>query len=344
MLAPYMLTEFQQSPPPEPTPSPPPLPPPPPARQVSQVSSHGTPGYRRTSEVDPVGGISHTPIPAPSTSRKNHSQSNAQQHAPRHPQHSASPAPVHQQQQGQPATPGYPQSGHPSVQASASLDHYSTPGIRYSRPQSSHRPSNLPGTSIPPRPSEVYHLSDTANASIPESIRKEFQRDDQGHVLFFDRPPLDVLPPVKRGTPIGHTAAYLAAKIRKRLGLKDGEMPTDPKSSVISSQEPASKKPKLSHNAEASASFIQQVNKTRDQALEILICQLDQGTEAIYKDLYGEHWKEGMKYEKEKLEAAQKERRELNAEIAESARKRKENNTVSLRGTGVFLDDIDPRY
>jgi chromatin structure-remodeling complex subunit RSC1/2 len=121
-------------------------------------------------------------------------------------------------------------------------------------------------------------------------------------------------------------------------------MPANPKSSVVSSEEPPLKKQKQGHDGEASSSFMKQVNKTRDQALEILICQLDRGTEAIYKNLYGEHWREGMKYETEKLEAAQRERRELNAEVAESARKRKEKETVSLRGTGVFLDDIDPRY
>jgi chromatin structure-remodeling complex subunit RSC1/2 len=188
----------------------------------------------------------------------------------------------------------------------------------------------------------VYHLSDTANASIPEDIRKEFQRDDQGHVLFFTTPPLDVLPPAKRGSPIGHTAAYLAAKIRRRLGLKEGEMP-DAAPVPGSSEEPASKKAKHSHDAAAST-FAEQVIKTRNQALEILIAQMEQGTEAIYKHLYGEHWAAGMDYEMEKLAVAQGERQKLNDELKESERKRKEKDMISLRGTGVYLDDIDPRY
>lgn len=112
-------------------------------------------------------------------------------------------------------------------------------------------------------------------------------------------------------------------------------------------QEPALKKPKYNHTHQAETSeFIEQVNQTRNKALEILITQLDQGTEAIYKDLYGEHWAAGMKHESEKLAVAQRERQQLNAEVEEMARKRKEREKelVALRGTGVYLDDVDPRY
>lgn len=209
---------------------------------------------------------------------------------------------------------------------------------------------------MPPRPSEVYHLSDLANASIPADIRKEFQRDDQGHVLFFTTPPLDVLPPTKRGTPIGHTAAYLAAKIRRRLALKQQGRTADTTSSS-NSQEPALKKPKQTHthnqveppsspSSNYTSNFKEQVTQTRNKALQILITQLDQGTEAIYKDIYGEHWAAGMKHESEQLAIAQRERRLLNDEVQDAARKRKEREKelVALRGSGVFLDDLDPRY
>lgn len=289
-------------------------------------------------------GVSHPPGPAPSTSRKSFSQTNTQPHVQRYPQQSASPAPVHQHSHGQPATPSFAQANHNIPQPSPQPDHYTTPAIRYSRPGASQRPGNLPGTSMPPRPSEVYHLSDLANASIPADIRKEFQRDDQGHVLFFTTPPLDVLPPTKRGTPIGHTAAYLATKIRRKLSLKQVQTP-DLTPSSGSSQEPALKKPKHTHQDETSK-FTQQVNQTRNKALEIMIAQLDQGTEAIYKDLYGEQWATGMKFESERLALAQQERQLLNAELEEAARKRKEREKelVALRGTGVYHDDVDPRY
>ena len=112
-----------------------------------------------------------------------------------------------------------------------------------------------------------------------------------------------------------------------------------------STQEPALKKPKHTHQPESSV-FTEQVNRTRNKAIEIMIAQLDQGTEAIYKDLYGEHWATAMKHESEKLAAAQRERQRQNAELEETARKRKEREKelVALRGTGVYHDDIDPRY
>lgn len=53
-----------------------------------------------------------------------------------------------------------------------------------------------------------------------------------------------------------------------------------------------------------------------------------------------------MKYESDKLALAQRERSLLKAEVEEAARKRaeREKEAVALRGSGVFLDDVDPRY
>ena len=189
----------------------------------------------------------------------------------------------------------------------------------------------------PTRPVEVYHLSDSANASIPQSIQEQFQRDEQGHVLFFTAPPLDVLPPTKPGSVIGHTARYLAEKLRRKIALKEKRraegLPDD--------EEPATKRPK---HAEPDLSLQKQVGEMRDRALGILIDQMQQGTVAIYKDIYGDKWEEGMKYEQQKLAERQQEHQRKQAQLEESARKRKEKEQVSLTGSGVYLDDFDPRY
>ncbi len=42
-----------------------------------------------------------------------------------------------------------------------------------------------------PQPPEVYCLSDVANASIPEEVRKMFHTDEAGRVLFFTSPPAE---------------------------------------------------------------------------------------------------------------------------------------------------------
>lgn len=189
----------------------------------------------------------------------------------------------------------------------------------------------------PARPVEVYHLSDTANASIPQNIQEQFQRDEQGHVLFFTAPPLDVLPPTKPGSAIGHTARYLAEKLRRKIALKEKRRAEG----LPDEEEPAAKRPKL---AISDPAFQAQVGEMRDRALRILIDQMEQGTKATYQSIYGDKWEEGMKYEQEKLAERQREHQLKQAQLAESARKRKEKEQVSMTDSGVYLDDFDPRY
>jgi chromatin structure-remodeling complex subunit RSC1/2 len=67
-----------------------------------------------------------------------------------------------------------------------------------------------------PQPVEVYILPDHANASIPADIREQFQRDEQGRVLFFTAPPVNSSRIVKKeGQALGHSARYLALKAKR---------------------------------------------------------------------------------------------------------------------------------
>lgn len=234
---------------------------------------------------------------------------------------------------------------------SSFADHYSAPQSRYTPHQSSHRSSTLPGTGInSTRPVEVYHLSDSANASIPEDIREQFQRDEQGHVLFFTTPPLDVLPPTKPGGAIGHTARYLAAKVRRKIALAEKQKAATTTSTAdlpdLSSDGPAPKRAKAEgeDDDDAAASFAAQVAEMKNQAVDLMVRQMDQGTEALCKDLYGEHWAEGMRIEREKVAKAQAGRMRQLAELEAGEARRREKTRVSLMGNGVYLDDFDPRY
>lgn len=308
------------------------------------MTNHDNPNYRKKSEADltPGAATNNTTISGPSPSPGSHAQSYVQPHSQQYPQHSASPTPVHNQQFGQQNVSSYSQNSHGnhgSSHHSSHADHYSIPQPRYPPHQSSHRSSILPGTGISPtRPVEVYHLGDTANASIPEDIREQFQRDENGHVLFFTAPPLDVLPPTKPGGAIGHTARYLAAKFRRKMALTEKQKVAGLHELM---DESAPKKPKLEGE---DAHFAAQVTEMREKALGLLVTQMEQGTDALYKDLYGEHWAEGMRIEREKLIKAQKERMQQLAELEKSEAKRREKMKVSLTGNGIYLDDIDPRY
>lgn len=187
-----------------------------------------------------------------------------------------------------------------------------------------------------PRTVEVYRLPDSANAAIPQDIREQFQRDEHGHVLFFTTPPVDALPPVGEGTVVGHTAKHLANKLRRKMALRekreaeglpaDGGMPA-PKKVKVEQEEPSQ----------------QRVEDLRDRGLRMMIDQMNQGTEVIYKSVYGDTWAEGMEYEQGRLKVAQAEAAQRQVELEASERKRREEK-VDMYGTGVYLDDYDPRY
>lgn len=61
----------------------------------------------------------------------------------------------------------------------------------------------------PPRPIEVYTLTDAANDAIPEDVRKAYHTDDQGRVLFFAAPSAEHQVLSKESAGLAHSARYL---------------------------------------------------------------------------------------------------------------------------------------
>ena len=294
--------------------------------------------------------------PAPlNMSNQHHTYNNSPQN-PQYNQPSASPAPIHHPHQV---------THQPSNTYNQPLDAYPTPPGRYAPPQ--------PGAY--PRQSEVYRLPENANQLIPQDIRDQFQQDEHGHILFFTSPPVDTLPPIKPGSAIGHTARYLAAKHRDKLAANEKRKVEDLSEEVKSSpapneaavdsalvdtatpQQPPAKKPKHAHpspnnegaataadNDDDSEDLPHQILSARTQALQLWIDQLQNSTDRIYQDLYGEHWEAGKEIEAEKLAKLQAEERRKRGELEESLRERERRVEVDLRGRGWFRDDRDPRY
>lgn len=185
-----------------------------------------------------------------------------------------------------------------------------------------------------PRPIEIYRLPEQANAQIPADVREQFQRDENGNILFFTTPPVDVLPPVGEGTVTGHTARYLANKLRRKITLKETRSAED-------IDEPAAKKAKLKQEEQPSQ---QRVEELRDKGLKMLIEQMNKGTEDIYKGIYGIEWEKGMREEQGRLRKRQGEERARREDLERSRRERAERERVDMYGSGVFLDDWNPRY
>lgn len=242
---------------------------------------------------------------------------------PQYPQQSASPAPVQQPQQ-------YSQQVPPPF---TSQNSYTGSGSRYAPPAN--------GTL--PRAHEVFRLPENANRLIPDQVREQYQRDEYGHVLFFSAPPVDTLPPVKDGTPLMHSAKYLAAKLRKQIEVKEKRkaagLEEDPTDSELG--KPAVRKVKQDPMKE-DPSLLRKISETREQALGLWINQLRNSTDRIYQDIYGEHWEEGKSYEQDKLRAAQRQEKARRVALQSSQRDIDARSSVSLEGSGIFKDDYEP--
>lgn len=297
------------------------------------MSFHETPNYRNESSME---GVERSA--APTTSLPNHNYP-ANQHN-HYQQQSASPAPIHHPHQyTQQASNTYTQP----------LDHYSPAAAKYPQPQA--------GTY--PRPSEVFRLPENANLLIPEEIRDQFQQDEHGHVLFFAAPPMDVLPPAKPGSLVGHSAKYLAAKLRDKLAAADKRkavtlLPPNGVNGDDTLGHHVSKKPKQDHSEGADhdddnddsdeVTLERKIADTKRDAMQLWIQQMRNSTDRIYQDLYGEHWEEGKKLEAAKLAAAQQQQQARSAQLETSRVQRAEREKVDLVVNGIFKDDYDQRY
>ncbi|KAL7793135.1 hypothetical protein V8C37DRAFT_378557 [Trichoderma ceciliae] len=181
----------------------------------SQYYGHLTPHFQPVTPTPGSSSIPQTPVPIP--------------HPPQQtpPSHMSMRSMQYQYQPHQPAylqnyNSGYPQS--PALP----LHHQPMPNSRPTGYMQGHaatvpRPSGI-GTPVapqahanmynPPRPPEVYTLPDNVNATLPTTVRREFQHDGSGRVLFFSAAPLDRscsgLSPVSAG--LGHSAKYLAGR------------------------------------------------------------------------------------------------------------------------------------
>ncbi|MCJ1246563.1 hypothetical protein MMC30_003771 [Trapelia coarctata] len=329
-----------QSPPPEPTPTPPPQPPPT-VRQVLNISNHDSSDYRRNSDMNStmqdVGrsyGASSTPT------HPTHSQPSypLQHPTQQYHQHSVSPAPIQYHQHGQQNTaftPHTPASAFAPPTQTSHVDHYSSPQAR------TNRMSYMPGANpMAKPPDEVFHLSDSANAAIPADIRAQFQTDEHGRVLFFTKPPLDVLPPVD---PPVHSLKYVAAKLRRQKAEREkleATMKLPIQEQMRISQENHNKRIKLEEEEEAAKT----VQALEDNSMLAMAKWLDEGTDVIYKREWGSLWQEAKELDRINLIKVQAEEQELQRKLAESSRKRKLKECIPINSKGPFLDDFDPRY
>ena len=123
-------------------------------------------------------------------------------------------------------------------------------------------------------------MNEHANASIPADIREQFQRDDQGRVLFFTAPPVNTSTIVqKEGQALGHSARFLAAK-----AARDAQRAAKRKADEANAaeREEAAKKVRT----EAAEKFKKDVSELNTKAMKALENQLALATKKDFEILF----------------------------------------------------------
>lgn len=275
-----------------------------------------------------------SPMPAP-TPQQHHMQS---AYTPTHPTHyhthSQSPAPhvshqpVAHAPSYQPITPHLPFS---TPQPSAVAPQYATPRAApaYQQPLIHQAPVGYKA----PQPVEVYILSDHANASIPPDIRDQFQRDEQGRVLFFTAPPVNSSRIVqKEGSSLGHSAKYLAAKTKR-----DAEIMRKRKAdeAQAAEREEAAKKARK----EAEEKLKKDIAEAQVKAIHALEDRLTMATARdIQMLMNGEENKDAVMKSLDQLVAAQKANIAKNQERYARAQQQK-NGWIPVTGMTAMLEE-----
>jgi chromatin structure-remodeling complex subunit RSC1/2 len=179
-----------------------------------------------------------------------------------------------------------------------------------------------------PRPVEVFHLSDAANAAIPEDIRDQFHCDDHGRVLFFSAPPVDFIPPSKQK--LGHSLKYLATKEEHQKKVEERKRKL---ADERMEREDAAKR----QRAEVDSELAARAEALTGKAVETLVQRIVTGTDQLYGYLHRPR-DEIMDLDgtRERGAVADRQAVEQTQQIqAQSA----QDGLVNLKGTALYLDE-----
>ena len=223
-----------------------------------------------------------------------------------------------------PQTPAgaYQSSPAPQAYSAQQTPYNGYPGNRVQVPPAVYNPNA-------PRPVEVFHLSDIANAAIPEDIRKQFHCDDHGRVLFFSAPPVDYIPPSTKQ--LGHSLKYLATKEERQIKVEER------KRKLAEDQKERDEAAKR-HCADVETALAGRVKGITGRALDTFVQHILTGTGELYDSLHS-----GQNNGAVRLDAMH-ERGILADRAKEQTQQIQDQSTteglVNLKGTAVYLDEV----
>ncbi|KAK3391632.1 hypothetical protein B0T20DRAFT_489797 [Sordaria brevicollis] len=153
-----------------------------------------------------------------------------------------------------------------------------------------------------PRAPEAYTLAENIDSEIPEEVKKQFQTDDQGRVLFFTAPPLN-RPSVRNGgvadqyAGLGHSVHWESIKaLREERRRKRKE-----RDEALQEEENKRKAAKVAEQkADGEGNEHQKALSLLEEGILQWCKQMQKGTKQL-EDLLGgrEEWREMMKQSKE---------------------------------------------
>lgn len=174
---------------------------------------------------------------------------------------------------------------------------------------------------------EVYTLPDSANASIPPEIREQFDRDEQGRVLFFTAPPIALVD--DSDTKLGHSIKYLAAKSRR-------EEETAKKRKAFEVAKAEAKLAKKKAKIDEENALRTKIEALKTRGLEALQGQLAEGAQAQIEAMYGEEWKTRLDDDLSRLVERQQAALEKRKLLEQHSQERITNSSVKLGSAGAL--------
>jgi chromatin structure-remodeling complex subunit RSC1/2 len=173
---------------------------------------------------------------------------------------------------------------------------------------------------------------------IPADIRRQFQTDTNGRVLFFTAPPLNSAP-IKSRERLGHSAKYLAWKIKREEELAALKRKRESQNGETEATQEEAKRRKL--QAEVVAKSEETRAKNVAAALKAMGNGLADALIGDYKRRFGDRWKEEMQQGLEDLEALQKHAAKEKEELLK-AKKELEKRRMDGLVQGGLLGDLVP--
>ncbi|KAF4549716.1 Chromatin structure-remodeling complex subunit RSC1-like protein [Elsinoe fawcettii] len=354
--------DARDSPPPEPTPPPPPTPPPAPVQR--QPDPPPRPSF---SPAPQQANMTQSPL-RPSTSHRQSFTAQGYPSAASPAPQQIQARPFNPSISFNPATPTYSTpTARPSLapQGSQSFTQSASSSLPFLRPDA---PAASSAASYRgPPPIEVYTLPDNADASIPDEIRYLFQTNEEGKVVFFTAPPVYIegegevkslkLPPyvssaagtgangngipgtpgvgpvrdreVQEGERLGHSARYLAAKLRRREELEE-------KRALYLEQKERERGEKRKREVEEGREVQRELGRLKRVAVGKLKGVLGQKAREEFQGVFGEEWEGRMRERQGELGRLWAENGEKWEEVERVKREREERGVVRVGSVGVL--------